>query len=173
MKVNRYVQRTFAWIFWSVFNGLGFCLLFWMLFAKRDPYGFLALIYPVFAFLMLALILYEYPKVAFDRKGVHVKMWFCTRFYPWGDICQVGISSFFRTWYYTNRLVLVRTGCSKRGYRDFMFHLRNLGKLIYLPAKPDMIAFVRSCYGPLDFNLPDGKIEESIIMDVTLNTVDE
>ena len=165
MKFNRYVQRTLAWLVFGVYSGIGWFVLFWMLVAERDLYGLLALIIPFFASLLLSLFLYTHPRVSLERQGVRVKWLFRTRFYLWDDICQVGISSFFRTWYYTNRLVLVRTGCSKRGYRDFLFHLRNLGKLIYIPAKPAAVDYVRSCYGPLDFDLTDGGGEQSTVID--------
>ena len=170
MKFNRQVRRTVAWIAWSVFGGTGSFLFFRLLIIERDPYGFLVLIFPVFSSFMLALFLYEYPNVSLNEQGVRVKWWLRTRFYPWGDIRQAGIICFYPRGYYVNRLVLFRTGCSKRGYRDFLFHLKNFGKLIYIPAKPDSINFVRSCYGPLDFDLTDGRAEESVEVEIPLDT---
>ena len=165
MKFNRYIQRILAWLVFGVYSGIGCFVFVWMLVSKRDLYGLLALIFPIFATLLLSLFLYTHPRVSLERQGVRVKWLFRTWFYLWDDICQAGISSFFRTWYYTNRLVLVRTGCTKRGYRDFLFHLRNLGKLIYIPAKPTAVNYVRSCYGPLDFDLTDGGGEQSTVID--------
>ena len=165
MKINRCVQRTIAWFVFCLYSGIGLFAFFWTTVAEREPYGLFALIFSLFAFLLLLLFLYTYPKVSLDQQGIFVKWWFRTCYYPWGDICQVGISCFYHNWVYSNRMVLVRSDCSKRGYRDFFFHLRNFGKLIYIPAKTDIIHYVRSCYGPLDFDLTDGKLEQSIVVD--------
>lgn len=164
MKINCFVQRTIAWILWSMISAFGLFLFAWLLIAERDPFCLIALIFPTFASLLLALFLYEYPNVSLDGEGVHTKWWLRSKFYPWKDIRQVGISCFCPRGYYINRLVLVRADCSKRGYRDFVFHMRNFGKLIYISAKPDIVHYVRSCYGPLDFDLTDGGGEQSTVI---------
>ena len=165
MKFNRYVQRTLAWLVFGVYSGIGWFVLFWMLVAERDLYGLLALIIPIFASLLLSLFLYTHPRVSLERQGVRVKWWFRTRFYSWNAICQAGVSCFVPRGYYINRLTLVPDGCSKRKYRDWLFYLRNFGKLIYIPYTPQTRNFVIAHYGPLDFNLADGAFEGSVFTD--------
>jgi hypothetical protein len=164
MKINRYLMRICAWLTWGLCFAAGLTV-FVVSLGQNWWYPLFALIFPILGTLWTAALLYWYPKVQLRQDGVCVKWWLHRCFYPWSDICQAGVSCFYPRGYYINRIVLVRAGCSRRGFRDFMFHLRNYGKLVYLPAKPDIIKFVRSCYGPLDFDLTDGRIEQSTVIE--------
>jgi hypothetical protein len=164
MKIYRRFCRICAWLIWFLLLSVGL-VGFFSVGREYWWYPLLSLIFPIFGTVLVTIYLYGHPKVLLRQEGVCVKWWLRTRFYPWSHICQVGISCFYPKGYYINRLVLVRTGCSKRGYRDFLFYLRNFGKLIYIPARPYITNFVRSCYGPLDFDLTDGRVEQSIVDD--------
>jgi hypothetical protein len=171
VKYNQYVNRIFSCLGCGALGCFGLFALCELLVVRQDATGWIALSYIALACFWLVLSLYAYPKVSMDQQSVCVKWWFRTHFYSWGDICQVGISCFMqRNFGYTNRLVLVPSGCSKRGYRDYLFHLRNFGKLIYIPVKPGIVDFVCSYCGPLDFDRTDGRAEESVEVEMPLDT---
>ncbi len=165
MKIYNQVRRTVAWCLWCAISTFGLAVCFFMFIREGNPQCLLGQIFPAFASLMLVVFLYENPKISLEPQGVRVQWWFQTHFCCWDDFQQAGVSCFVPHGYYINRLVLVSNGCSKRRCDDKSFHLRNFGKLIYISAKPEVIAFVRSCYGPLDFDLTDGKVEQSIVVD--------
>ena len=166
MKIYHRGWRLLGWLIWGVAVSLGLVDV-GMMIRDREPWWIvlLMLIFPMGGTLIAFPILYWYPRVDLQPQGICVKWWFRTRFYSWNAICQAGVSCFVPRGYYINRLTLVPDGCSKRKYRDWLFHLRNFGKLIYIPYTPQTRNFVIAHYGPLDFNLADGAFEGSVVTD--------
>lgn len=62
-----------------------------------------------------------------------------------------------------NELVLLKSGGSPRKYRDRFFVLRNCFRLIHLGDSPALREYVIRYYGPLDFDLSDGRSEQSVV----------
>ena len=107
----------------------------------------------------------DIPKVDLSEEGIRVRVLLFSRSYTWKEIRQVGI--LYRRgrncWY--NQLVLLPPGGSPRKYKDKLFVLRNYFTLIKLPFYTEEIrAYICRYYGPLDFDLADGKPEQSIVM---------
>lgn len=100
------------------------------------------------------------------EEGVFHRVLFRKQFYPWSDFLQAGI--LWRTGrnpYRYNDLVLLKPGGSKRKYRDRFFLLRNSRRLIHIPCTAEFKTYVIRHYGPLDFDLSDGRLEQSIVVD--------
>lgn len=113
--------------------------------------------------LCTAIILYQYPAVTLTEKGVAFRILFRERFFAWSEIRQAGILWRLGKGMYYNDLVLLLPKGSPRRYHDYFFVLRNCFSLIHLPPQGDVRSFVEKHYGPLDFNLADGKEEKSIV----------
>ena len=112
----------------------------------------------------------DIPRVELSEEGICVRVLLLSRSYTWKEIRQVGI--LYRRgrncWY--NQLVLLPPGGSIRKYKDKLFVLRNYFTLIKLPFYTEEIrAYVCRHYGSLDFDLADGKPEQSIVMEQTLD----
>lgn len=127
-----------------------------------------------FAFTMAALAafaglwLYMLVKTApgeLTPEGVWLRPFLRRRFYPWAHIRQAGILWRMGRSMHYNEIVLLRSGGSPRKYRDRFFVLRNLFRLIYISYTPEARDFIVRYYGPLDFDLSDGRPEQSIIAD--------
>ncbi len=103
------------------------------------------------------------PILELTEDGICSRVLFRKRFYLWSDIIQVGI-----LWKpglaFCNRLVLLPKGGSPRRYQDKTFVLRNLFRLIWIPQyDAQVLDYIRSHYGPLDFDRTDGCREQSIV----------
>lgn len=108
----------------------------------------------------------DIPRVDLSEKGIRVRVLLYSRSYTWKEIRQAGI--LYRRgrncWY--NQLVLLPPGGSPRKYKDKLFVLRNYFVLIKLPLYTEEIRSYVCChYGPLDFDLSDGKSEQSIVIE--------
>ena len=115
----------------------------------------------------------EASEITLTEEGIRMKTFFKARLIPWQEIRQAGVLWLSARSGHYNDLVLLRKDGSPRKYQDKTFLLRNefcLGfRLIHLPCTPESLAFVRKCYGPLDFNLADGRGEQhSIVEDVDI-----
>ena len=110
-------------------------------------------------------ILYAIPIVELKEDGIYCRVLFKTKFYKWCAIEQAGILWSMGRYERFNDLVLLKPGGSKRKYKDKTFRLRNLGKLIHIMHTEDNIRFVCKHYGPLDFNLSDGRDETSAVIE--------
>ena len=110
----------------------------------------------VFAGLLFALMVYGWYETAPGRlteEGVYVRFFIRKRFYAWKDIQQAGIllrngkQSFYE-------LILVKPGGAlrKEGEGETRFILRNLFRLIHIPCREPLLHYIKSCYGPLDFD---------------------
>ena len=110
-------------------------------------------------------MLYSSPHLRLRPEGVEVKIFFATRFYPWTDFIQAGILNHANRGTFVHHLVLLRSGGSKRRPHDTWFPVRNLGRLIYLPGTQEVRGIVKKYYGPLDFNLENGREEESFFIE--------
>ena len=98
-------------------------------------------------------------------EGVYVRMLFRRRFYPWGSIRQAGVLWCQGRGMRYNEIVLLKTGGSPRRYRDRWFEVRNFFKIIHIPCNSATKQYVIAHYGPLDFDLSDGRPEQSIVVD--------
>lgn len=105
------------------------------------------------------------PVVELKEDGIYYRVIFQKRFYPWSAIKQAGILWSMGRYGMTNDLVVLKPGGSKRRYKDKTFLLRNMGKLIHIELTEDNISLIRRYYGPLDFDLSNGRDEASIVVD--------
>ena len=113
--------------------------------------------------IFVVFMLYQYPAVTLTENGVVFRILIRERFFAWNEIQQAGILWRFGRGRYYNDFVLLMPKGKPRHYHDHFFALRNCFSLIHLPHKKDVRSFVVKYYGPLDFNLADGKEEKSIV----------
>lgn len=118
---------------------------------------------------LVAIAIHEMSAITISEEGIWIRLFWKAQLTSWEDVRQAGVlwrSS--RSGHY-NDLVLLRKGGSLRKYRDKTFVLRNEFRLryylIHLPYTPEVMAFVRKQYGPLDFNLADGQGEQNSIVE--------
>ena len=64
-----------------------------------------------------------------------------------------------------NEIILLKQNGSRRGYRDGGFLARNLFKIIHIPYSEAARAYIVAHYGPLDFDLSDGRPEQSQLVE--------
>ena len=98
-------------------------------------------------------------------EGVSVRVLFRRRFYPWSSIQQAGVLWCQGRGGTYNEIVLLKPGGSPRRYRDRWFEVRNFFKIIHIPCNSATKQYVIAHYGPLDFDLSDGRPEQSIVVD--------
>lgn len=109
--------------------------------------------------------MYYTPVVELTPEGIHYRVMFKKSFYPWAQIKQVGILPVYYRYGKFPGIVAVKPNGSKRKYKDKTFQLRNYGKLIHIGATEENINLVRKYYGPLDFDLYNGRSEESVLVE--------
>lgn len=105
------------------------------------------------------------PKVVLTDEGIYVYALRKNKIWRWNQIIQAGILWRLGRGLWYNDLVLLRDGGSPRGYKDKAFLVRNAGKTIHLAATEEVRSYVIQHYGPLDFDLSDGRKEQSVIVD--------
>lgn len=151
-----------------MFQGFLFTSM-WVCFAHGEGYAKLlalpSLALALFWGYFTAVIFNMMPALSLTEEGVHVRVLFVKRFWNWNDISQAGILWRRKKYGYYNDFVLLRKGGSPRRYRDKTFVLRNQFKLIHLPVTEGVRRFVNRHYGPLDFDLFDGRFEQSVVVD--------
>lgn len=115
--------------------------------------------YGVFSVVISAALLvifiyskYENAVGELTEEGVYVRHFLRKRFYAWTDMKQAGI-----LWRNASKgsyleLILVKPGGSLRKEGDEMFLWRNAFRLIHIPYHEELVHYVISCYGPLDFD---------------------
>ena len=104
-------------------------------------------------------------KVTLAESGIDVKRLWARRHYAWDEIIQAGILQVRHRYGFYNGLFLLRTGGSPRRYQDKTFQLRNGWYLIEAPNTEENRHLVRKYYGPLDFDLTDGRPEKSEVVE--------
>lgn len=103
---------------------------------------------------ILAILFYSKYETAMGElteEGVYVRHFICKRFYAWKDIRQVGILERSGRNRYL-QLILVKPCGSLRKEGDEMFLWRNAFRLIHIPYSEQLLHYVISRYGPLDFD---------------------
>ena len=106
----------------------------------------------------------DVPRVDLSEEGIRVRVLLYSRSYTWKEIRQAGILYRRGRNCCYNQLVLLPPGGSPRRYKDKLFVFRNYFSLIKLPSYTEEIrSYVCRHYGPLDFDLSDGKSEQSIV----------
>ncbi len=109
----------------------------------------------ILAVCILAILFYTKHETAtgeLTEKGVYVRHFIRKRFYAWKDIKQAGL-----LWRSASKgsyleLILVKPTGSLRKEGDEMFLWRNAFRLIHIPYSEQLLHYVISCYGPLDFD---------------------
>lgn len=124
---------------------------------------FMTAAYAIVAVIVFLTIHLTWPKIVMTGQGVTVHKLGRKRFYAWTDIQQAGILYRQPGGRKYNELVLLKPGGSKRGFRDKSFDRRNFGRIIYIEVTDGIRRFVVKHYGPLDFDLSDGRAEGSIV----------
>lgn len=115
--------------------------------------------------LLIYSVLHTVPVIILKEDGVHCRVLFKTKVYAWSSIEQAGVLWSMGRYARFNDLVLLKPGGSKRKYKDKTFRFRNMGKLIHVSPKEENIRFVCKYYGPLDFNLSDGREETCAVVE--------
>lgn len=152
--VGVFLALLWLLVYWSAQDGA-----FWTAFAVAMPMTV------VFVGLTL-LVLYEPCGAWLDENGVTYRQGFRQHFLGWKEIPQAGILCVPLRYGYQNTLVLLKPGVSPRKYRerDISFTLRNTCRLIELANTEAVRSYVVAHYGPLDFDLSDGKPEQIIVV---------
>lgn len=167
---NRFISFMFK-LFFSLFGGVWlFILAVMMRYGWREGtvgFGTVALVAGAFCAVLALMyrILTDVATGELTAEGIHVRVFLIRRFYPWSSIRQAGVLWRMGRGMHYNEIVLLRSGGSPRKYRDRFFVLRNLFRLIYISYTPEARDFIVRHYGPLDFDLSDGRPEQSIIAD--------
>ena len=167
---NRLVSFLFKLIC-TMFSTVWLIVLVVMILQSRmeeDPEPVLiALVAVMFciALLLMYFLLIEVASGELTEEGVYVRVLLNRRFYPWASIRQAGILYCMGRGTRYNSLVLLKPGGSPRRYRDGLFAYRNAFHLIFLGGSPAIREYVIRHYGPLDFDLSDGRPERSEVVD--------
>lgn len=109
----------------------------------------------ILAVCILAVLFYSKYETAageLTEAGVYVRHFLRKRFYAWTGIKQAGV-----LWRHASKgryleLILVKPGGSLRKEGDEMFLWRNAFRLIHIPYSEQLLHYVISYYGPLDFD---------------------
>lgn len=107
------------------------------------------------------ILLSFHKKVILTETGIYSYTLFRNKIYPWNQIIQAGVLWRMGRTERFNEIVLLKQGGSPRKFRDDLFLLRNLRKAIRMDDNPEVRAYISQYYGPLDFDLADGKPEKS------------
>ena len=163
---NRVVSTLIKLIFGCI---CGMVTGVWFLVAlleKNDPVLILVLLAAVaFWWLGAFAIWNELAPGELTPEGVYVRGMFRKRFYPWSSIRQAGVLWCQGRGIQYNEIVLLKSSGSPRRYRDRWFLLRNPFKVIHIPCKEEIKQYIIKHYGPLDFDLSDGRSEQSVVVD--------
>lgn len=124
------------------------------------------LVWSVFWFGCVFLVVREFPCVELTEQGVAARVLFLARHYTWREIKQAGVLYRLGRGVHYNELVFVTPKGSRRRHRDRSFLLRNPFTLIMMPYySEELRQLVVEHYGPLDFDLSDGQLEQNICAD--------
>ena len=107
------------------------------------------------------IVLSFHKKVILTEKGIYCYTLFQNKPYPWDQIIQAGVLWRVGRTQRFNEIVLLKQGGSPRKFRDDLLLLRNLRKAIRMDDNPEVRSYITKYYGPLDFDLADGKPEKS------------
>ena len=110
-----------------------------------------------------------HKKLILTEKGIYSYTLFRNKLYPWDKIIQGGALWRVGRTQRFHEIVLLKQGGSPRKFRDDVFLLRNLRKAIRMDDNPEVRAYISRYYGPLDFDLAEGKPEKSQV-DEALST---
>lgn len=167
---NRFIAFLFR-LFFSLFSGVWLLILaVMMIYGWREGtvgFGTIALVAGVFCGVLALMyrILTDVATGELTNEGIYIRVFLLRRFYPWDSIRQAGVLWRMGRGRHYNDLVLLKPGGSSRRYRDWSFPLRNYFRLICLGDSPAIRDYVIRRYGPLDFDLSDGRPERSIVVD--------
>lgn len=172
MKISRFFPRFFLLCFMCVWFGM--CGLVSIVTIIAILAGKGAEFFPVIAMLFVFYLfggtlfsqgLQQLPVVALDETGVKERILFKAHTYQWDEIKQAGILWRLGKGTFYNQIVLLKPGGSRRRYKDKTFVPRNDGYLIQIPYSELARNYIVKYYGPLDFDLSNGRSEQSIVVD--------
>ena len=155
------IGRAIFIAFWSVWHF--FLSLFAVAFIQEqvEPSKWLILLCcSAFCSALVWLALSTMPDILLSADGVRVRVLFFEHFHPWDTIKQAGILYRMGRGMRYNQIVLLKANGSPRQYQDKTFLLRNIGKKIPIPYSEDAKNYIIRYYGPLDFDLSDGRAEK-------------
>ena len=161
-KIGRAIFIAF-WSVWHFFLGL-FAVAFIQEQVELSKWLIL-LFWSAFCSASVWLALSTMPDILLSTDGVRVRVLFFERFHPWDTIKQAGVLYRMGRGMWYNQIVLLKANGSRRQYQDKTFLLRNIGKKIPIPYSEDTKNYIIRYYGPLDFDLSDGREEKSIVVD--------
>lgn len=140
------LMRLAFFIIWGIFLGRYLSLFRHGVELLEDWY---LILLPLLFFYAGALAWFRSAPAELTEEGVYVQWFLRRRFYPWQTIRQALVLK-SRTRAMEHDLILVpRHGSPRKaGEANARFHLRNHFRLIYLPTTAELIAYVRSVYGP-------------------------
>ena len=105
----------------------------------------------------MASAFYPMASVTISETGVSVCVFVKTKQYGWNEIQQAGVIWRRMKYSHVNELILLPKTGIPGNPQDKFYMLQNQFHLIYLPCTPEVVSFVCSHYGPLDFDYSDGK----------------
>ena len=164
-------DRFIGWLSMGVFAVLAVMVPFGVLADGGEPWAILS---GMLIFLLPGLViggryLYCFPHLRLSADGIAAKTFFRTHRYTWEQFIQAGVLSIVvgkeNSGCYVNHLVLLKADGSKRKAHDTWFPIRNLGRLVYLPDTAEVHQWVKRYYGSLDFNLRNGRAEQSFFIE--------
>ena len=99
------------------------------------------------------------PWVKLTDERIYVQIIWKIKEYQWKDIPQIGILDWHMDGRSTEDLVILLPGGVPRKPYDMFVRIKNVGRLIHIPNTPAVRACIAEYYGPLDFDMFDGKPE--------------
>ena len=151
------------WSVWHFFLGLSAVAFIQ---EQVEPSRWLILLFlSAFCSALVWFVLSTMPDILLSVDSVRVRVLFLERLHPWDTIKQAGILYRMGRGMWYNQIVLLKANGSRRQYQDKAFLFRNIGKTIPIPYSEDTKNYIIHYYGPLDFDLSDGKEEKSVVVE--------
>lgn len=106
-------------------------------------------------------------RTIFSEKGIERSFLWWRSLERWEQVIQAGVTRVADRGDHGDYLLLTLEGGTPKsramGFRDWKN--ANGGKCEYVPAGKELRELVKRCYGPLDFDLSDGRGEQSVVVD--------
>lgn len=166
---NRFVSFLLKLVF-SLFSGVWlFMLAVMMIYGWREgdlALGAIVLVAGAFCGVLVLMyrILTDIATGELTNEGVYVRLFLLRRFYPWDSIRQAGVLWRMGRGMHYNDLVLLPNGTPKLPGMRFP-QRTNRRKVVYLPAAPEIRAYIIAHYGLLDFDEQADPKGFSIVVD--------
>jgi hypothetical protein len=162
MKFNQgAANEVTKWVlfvmFFPLIGGMFIALAVVMILERMYIVAIFALAFTVFWCWMCAVGFYHMSAVTLSEEGVYLRVLIKKKFYPWKDIAQAGVLWFRYRSILHRELVLI----PKDGYpykpEDKSFRRRNMFHMIHLPCTQEVLSYLETYHGALDFDLTNSK----------------